>query len=391
MTDFDVIVVGGGPAGSTAALAAVSKGAKTIILEKDRDIGYPVRCGEAVSDAGLRQFVEPQPEWIAAKINKIAMRSPDNTKIEFQSNAVGYVLHRRLFDYALANRASQAGAEIQTRAYVDGLTMEDDRVTGVEYQYMGEKRNLTSKLVIAADGVESRVGRMAGIRTATKLKDMESAYQATVGNIEIDQELIDFYIGTNWAPGGYLWVFPKGDGMANVGLGVLGSMARHYPSAHDLVHKFLKDHYPDATVLTSVCGGVPIAHTLKQITGNGIMLTGDAARMVHPVSGGGIISGMVGGRIAGEVAAEAVNSGNLSIKGLDNYPKRWRKAEGKTHEAIHRISETIKTITDDELNAIAHKMESIPEEDRSILKIFTTVAARKPKILLDVTRVFTGF
>ncbi|MCF7808520.1 MAG: NAD(P)/FAD-dependent oxidoreductase [Candidatus Marinimicrobia bacterium] len=391
MSDYDVIVVGGGPAGSTAAYEAASRGAKTIILEKDRDIGYPVRCGEAVSDAGLRQFLEPQPEWIAAHINKISMRSPDNTQIAFRSDAVGYVLHRRIFDYALANRASQVGAEVQTRAYVDGLIMEDDSVKGVEYQYMGEKRKLTAKLVIAADGVESRVGRMAGMRTATKLKDMESAYQATVGNIDVDQELIDFYIGTNWAPGGYLWVFPKGNGMANVGLGVLGSLAKNYPSAHDLVHSFLKEHYPDATMLTSVCGGVPIAHTLKHITGNGIMLTGDAARMVHPVSGGGIISGMVGGQIAGQVAVESVNAGDVSRKGLESYPKRWRKAEGKTHEAIHRISETIKTITDDELDAIAHKLKSVPEEDRSILKVFTTVAVKKPKILLDVTRVFTGF
>lgn len=392
MTDFDVIVVGGGPAGSTAAYEAAKGGAKTLILEKDRDIGYPVRCGEAVSDRGLRQFVEPQPEWIAATISKIRMRSPDNTKIDFTSHKMtGYVLHRRIFDYAMANRASQAGAEIQTRAYVDGLIMEDDTVKGVGYQYMGERRKLTAKLVIAADGVESRVGRWAGLRTATKLKDMESAYQATVGNIDVDQEMIDFYIGTNWAPGGYLWVFPKGDRMANVGLGVLGSRAKDYPSAHDLTHRFLKEHYPKATVLTSVAGGVPIAHTLKQITGNGIMLTGDAARMVNPVSGGGIISGMVGGRIAGQVAAEAVQAGDASKAGLGDYPNLWRKAEGKTHEAIHRISETVKTITDDELDDIAHKLTSVPEDERSLLKIFTTVARKKPKILLDVTRVFTGF
>jgi len=390
MGDFDVIVVGGGPAGATAAYEAASAGARTIILEKDRDIGYPVRCGEAVSDAGLKQFIDPQPEWIAATINKIRMRSPDNTKIDFLSNAAGYVLHRRMFDYALANRASQAGAEIETRAYVDGLIMEDDSVRGVKYQYMGKHRELKAQVVIAADGVESRVGRFAGIRTATKLKDMESAYQVSVGNIDVDQEMIDFYVGSNWAPGGYLWVFPKGDRMANIGLGVLGSLAKHYPSAHDLVHKFLKEHYPEATVLTSVSGGVPIAHTLKQITGNGIMLTGDAARMVNPVSGGGIISGMVGGRIAGQVAVSSITAGDVTREGLKDYPAQWRKAEGKTHERIHRISETVKSIPDDELDAIAHKLEAVPEDERSLLKVFSTVAWKKPKILLDVTRVFTG-
>jgi digeranylgeranylglycerophospholipid reductase len=317
------------------------------------------------------------------------MRSPNNTIIDFTSKQLGYVLHRRIFDYALANRASQVGAEIQTRAYVDGLIIENDTVTGVKYQYMGENRSLTAKIVIAADGVESRVGRMAGMRTATKLKDMESGYQATVGNIDIDQEMIDFYVGENWAPGGYLWVFPKGDRMANIGLGVLGTKAKDYNS-HDLIQKFLKDYYPQATMLTSVCGGIPVAQTLKQITGNGIMLTGDAARMVNPVSGGGIISGMHGGKIAGEVAVEAIKKDDLSVNGLTQYPKRWRKAGGKTHEALHRISDSIKNITDNELDAIAGKLEKVPEADRSLLKIFTTVAYHKPKILLDVTRAYTG-
>jgi len=389
VTDYDVIVVGGGPAGAMAAKSAALKGAKTIILEKDRDIGYPVRCGEAVSEAGLKQFMEPDPLWIAASISKIRMRSPNNTIIDFQSSAAGYILHRRIFDYDLANMAGQAGAEIQTRAYVDDLIIEDDTVKGVKYQYMGENRQLTSKIVIAADGVESRIGRMAGLRTATKLHDIESCYQASVGNVDIDQEMIDFYIGKNWAPGGYLWVFPKGNRMANIGLGVLGTLAKDYNS-HDLIHNFLREHYPKATLLTSVCGGVPIAQTLKQITGNGIVLTGDAARMVNPVSGGGIISGMHAGKIAGEVTVDAINAGNVTVKGLTEYPKRWRKAGGKNHEALHRISQSIEDITDDQLNKIAGNLSKVPEADRTLLKIFITVAKEKPKILLDVTRAFAG-
>jgi len=389
MTDFDVIVVGGGPAGSMAAEAAALGGARTLMLEKDRDIGYPVRCGEGVPADGLKQLIEPDPQWIAATISKVSMRSPDNTRIEFGMSEAGYILHRRLFDYALANRASQAGVKITTRAYVDGLIMEGDAVTGVKYQYMGERRSLSAQLVIAADGVESRVGRMAGLRTATKLNDMESGYQLTVGNVDLDQELIDFYVGAKWAPGGYLWIFPKGNGMANIGLGISGKYTRDH-HAHDMLHSFLKVHFPTATVLTSVCGGIPVAQTLKQITSSGLMLTGDAARMVNPVHGGGIITGMQGGQMAGQVAAAAIQKGDVSNQGLAAYPQRWRKSVGKTHEAFHRIARGIDDISDTQLNRIAHKLARIPEGKVTLLKIFTAVAKEKPSILLDVTRAFAG-
>lgn len=389
MTDYDVIVVGGGPAGSIAAEAAAKQGAKTIMLEKDRDIGYPVRCGEGVGATGLKKFIDPDPNWIATTISKVRMRSPDNTKVDFGMQDAGYVLHRRLFDYALANRASQAGVDIQTRAYVDGLIIEDDSVCGVKYQYMGENRQLTSKIVIAADGVESRVGRMAGLRTATKLKDMDSGYQASVGNIDVDQEMIDFYIGHNWAPGGYLWIFPKGDGMANIGMGINGVHAKNH-NPHDMIHSFLNKYFPKASVLTSVCGGIPIAKTLKNITSNGLMLTGDAARMVNPVTGGGIITGMEGGQIAGDVAGLAIQTGNYTESGLKDYPQRWHKSEGKNHEAFYRISQAIPEITDEQLNKIAHRLIKTPSDNLSLLKIFTAVAREKPKILLDVTRAFAG-
>ncbi|MDP6499818.1 MAG: NAD(P)/FAD-dependent oxidoreductase, partial [Candidatus Marinimicrobia bacterium] len=219
---FDIIVVGGGPAGTTAARYAAQEGLSVLLLEKDRDIGVPVRCGEAVSDEGLRIFHEPQERWIKSTIKRLRLISPSEKAIDLNLQQIGYILDRRVFDYDLGEFASQAGAQIVTKAYVTGLIIKNDFVSGVTGIFMGQPFNVESKLVIAADGVESRVGRWAGLKTNIKMKDMESAYQKTISGIEVDENRFDIYVSRKWAPGGYLWIFPKGPNIANVGLGVSG-------------------------------------------------------------------------------------------------------------------------------------------------------------------------
>ncbi len=383
--EYDIIVVGAGPAGSMAARFAAEQGVSVLMMEKDRDVGYPVRCGEAISKAGVEEFIPSDEKWITSHIEKFSLNSPDGTEVIIEFNDAGYVLERRIFDYELAKTAAKAGAEIITRAYVNGLLTEDGKVTGVKYEYRGEQKELKAKVVIAADGVESRVGRWAGLKTHIHFKDMECCAQITAANITAESDTLYFYFGENVAPGGYFWVFPKGNGTANIGLGV-GGMIGKKRSALSFLNYFMDEHYPDAPILTSIAGGVPSTITLEKISAPGILIAGDAARQVNPLSGGGIASGMIGGSIAGRIAGVAVKMNKPDY--ILNYDKAWNDRLGKRHETFEKIKNGIYNFSDEKFNKIAHSFNKVPYEKRTLGKLFTTALINQPSLMIDIAKVF---
>ncbi len=384
---YDVIVVGAGPAGSTAARYAAAGGASVLMLEKDRDVGYPVRCGEAVSHEGVVQFIEPDPKWIATTVTRFRIFGPNRKHVIPRLDGIGYVLERRIFDYELAKVAARAGAEVITKAYVYDLIRSNGRVEGVRALIKDEKVEIHGKVVIGADGVESRVGKWAGIDTTCHIRDMESCAQVTLTGVEVEEDILDFYFGENVAPGGYLWVFPKGKDSANVGLGVSVEQAKK-KAAIKYLEEFIEQEFPGAAILTRIAGGVPCAKTCDEIVKNNVLLVGDAAHQVNPLTGGGIITGMIGGMIAGQVAAEAI--GKNDLRHLREYERRWHKRLGWRHEVFYNIKEAISQFSDDTLNKLCESGSRLPEEKRTVGGIFRTALWNQPSMLLDVARVFVS-
>jgi digeranylgeranylglycerophospholipid reductase len=123
---------------------------------------------------------------------------------------------------------------------------------------------------------------------------------------------------------------------------------------------------------------------------DGLMLVGDAAHTVNPVTGGGIVPGMRSGLLAAETAVKALHNGGPARKNLAAYEKEWHKIGGKNHERFYRIKETIFRFTDDDLNRIADGISAVPADDRSLLKLFSIAVRKKPSLLFDVIRVFAG-
>ncbi|MCB0742623.1 MAG: NAD(P)/FAD-dependent oxidoreductase [Ignavibacteriae bacterium] len=383
--EYDVIIVGAGPAGSMAARYSAVQGISVLMLEKDRDVGYPVRCGEAISKGGIEEFITIDQRWISTPINKFSFISPGGIEVVIPLEEQGYILERKIFDYALAESAAKEGAEIQTRAYVYDLIIENGKVSGVKVEIAGEKKEIKSKIVIGADGVESRVGRWAGLKTYTDFRDMESGTQVTASNINVDQNTCYFYFGKDVAPQGYLWVFPKGNNLANIGLGVSGIIGKK-KSALSYLNDFMDSKFPNAPVLTRVAGGIPCTITLEKIVSDGLMLVGDAARQINPLSGGGIASGMIGGSIAGRVAGEAVKMNKLEH--IYQYESDWHNRLGKRHKTFDNIKNGIFHFTDEKFNNIAKSVAKVEVDQRSIGNVFKVALFNNPSLMLDVAKAF---
>ncbi len=385
---YDCIVVGGGPGGAWAAKHAAEGGARVLLLEKDREVGTPVRCAEAVGVKGLHAVVEPDPRWISNRIQGAVLISPEGREVEIASDSEqGYVLDRKIFDYDLVRLATRSGVEVMTKAYVCDVIKPNGAVEGVRVEHMSKRYDIGAKVVIGADGVESRVGRWAGLRTNIKMADMESCLQMTLSNVDVDPRYVYFYFGRNIAPGGYLWVFPKGRDLANVGLGVSGEFSR-YKSAKRYLQEFIDRRFPHAAVLYTVVGGVPCAPTLKKIVTDGLMLVGDAAHQVNPVSGGGIATAMLAGQLAGKVAADAIRNQDYSGRMLQRYADEWHSAQGKNHERMHRLKKAVYKLTDDDLNRTANSVLALQPEKRTLGNVFKNALIRHPSLILDVARAF---
>ena len=388
---YDVIVIGAGPGGSSAAKAAAKKGLSVLMIEKRQEIGDPVRCAEGVSKVWLRKHIEPDHRWICADVKGSRIFSPDGSMIEMAEEIaggeVGYVLERKIFDRALACESAKAGADVMVKTRATGLIIEDHFVRGVKLMHLGEEKAIRSKVVIGADGVESKVGRWAGIDTSLKPRDIETCAQFLMSGTGIDQNYCYFYLGNQIAPSGYIWVFPKGQGLANVGIGILGSKSgkKH---AIDYLKEFVAKKFPDAKVLEIDVGGVPVSGSIDKTIANGLMLVGDAARQSDPITGGGIINAMEAGKMAGEVAFEAISKNDVSTASLGLYEKKWRQKIGMDIDNSLIVKDIFTGFTDKEIDSLAHSLEGVNFSSMSLLDLLYALFKANKKLLWDLRVLF---
>jgi digeranylgeranylglycerophospholipid reductase len=299
-----------------------------------------------------------------------------------KEDPLGIVLERKLFDRQLAKDAARSGAHVAVRTRATGLILEDGAVRGVKLSRLGEEFDVRAKLVIGADGVESQVGRWAGINTTLKLKDIESCAQYHMQNVELMDNTLDFYFGSS-APSGYAWAFPKGDGAGNIGLGVLGSkLSGKRPLAY--LDEFVAQRFPDGKPVELMMGACPVSGALSHIVGNGLMLVGDAAHHTEPITGGGIMAALQSGTIAGQVANKAVRQNDSSVRVLREYETEWNRSFGKARERTYKVKEFVVNLSDDEINRIFHAFAGITAEELNMKGALKRLLRLDPRLLFSI-------
>ena len=390
MPDVDVLVVGAGPAGAVAAWQAKRAAPEldVLLLERDRAVGSPVRCAEGVGDAGLREFANPDgADWAARKISRVIFLAPDDTEVLVAERGVGWILDRTRFDAHLAAQAAAAGAEVWVGAEATAMARNGDGRWHVRVKQRGTEAIYRARVVIGADGVETMVGRWAGLDTRVPSRDMESCAQYVLQGIECDPDAIYLQFSEAIAPGGYAWIFPKGVGVANVGLGLValktdGRNARQYLDA------WIARRFAAAARTGYTVGGVIVHTTIKKTYADGVMIAGDAAHMINPLSGGGITNAMKAGRLAGCTAAAAIREGDTSERRLSAYHKAWMDLLGDDHLKYYRIKQALESVDDAFFNALARTVNKIPQDKRSIGRIFAHALIKHPQLIPVAARFF---
>jgi digeranylgeranylglycerophospholipid reductase len=385
---YDVIIVGAGPAGSVTARFAAEAGAKVLLIDRRPEIGIPVLCGEGISQRIDQWNMLEGTDWIATKMDGAKIYAPDDTMVtlskEMAGNETGYVVYRDRFDKELARQAGKAGAEILLKTEAIDLLRNKEKITGIKVKQFGEVFDIEANLIVGCDGVESKIGKRAGINTAVKPIDLETCFQYTLENVDWPEDYCEFYLGKKRAPGGYVWVFPKGKGEFNVGIGVLASLSSPgKPKA--LLDQFIANHpnLKKGSPIRMLTGAVSVAKPVETVRDN-LLLVGDAARHADAITGGGLTTSLEGGKIAGEVIGEAIENQQFDSEFLQTYEKRWKQAFGQKLLRNYVVKEIMLDMDDKTLNMLADSLKDYKFEEFSTLSLIKALVLKHPTLLMKL-------
>ncbi len=343
--EYDVLIVGAGPGGAVSCYYAAEAGLSTAIFDDKKVIGVPVKCGEYLPVRSEMEYLTPRggetlqlwdipKDAISNVCETIDFVSPRGRKFTFPFKA--NIVNREHLQQHYVEEAVDKGAILHQKMNVQLRSHDSHLIIKLP---TGEKIN--GKVLIAADGFPSRIGEAAGLNYDAYKSPMNYAInlQYLMDNIDIDPTVTEMYMGTKYAPGGYAWIIPKGDRIANVGTGIRTPYVpgrenvKIYMDAFIKHHPAVADRLKNGHILQVVGDVLPVDGPIPQTYNDYTMAIGDAAGMVMPTNGGGIAPAMMTGMIAARVAKSHLTENTP----LSLYETRWKEALGKELAVSTRI------------------------------------------------------
>jgi geranylgeranyl reductase family protein len=334
--NYDVVVIGAGPAGCLAAKYASKYGASTLLLEEHERIGSPVHCTGLLSTGVLKECELSEGKFILNRVRGAYIYSPSGRSLAIDGRETkAYVVDREEFDRELADRAIAQGVEalLNTKA----IKYSRGKIIAVS---SGKQFEVKCRVAIAADGLKSKIARDAELG---RVKKVLSGAQVEAGFLPRDASFVEIFLGRDFAPGFFAWAVPIDSSSARIGVATFRNAARY-------LDRLLSGHPVASERYTGmkrnfIMGGIPIG-TLRKTVAPGLIVVGDAAGQVKPTSGGGVYMSAICAKIAGEVAAKAALKGDTAEGRLLEYEKRWRSKVGKElsigltlHECFTKLSD----------------------------------------------------
>ena len=356
----DVLVIGAGPGGGNAALQCARRGLSTMLIEDHSAIGTPVHCGECISDLACDNLNLDIPEHVISKrVHGIRVIFPDGT--EKCLTEEGYVLEKHLFERWIADKAVEAGASMHLSHKLSSMDRveENGRFVGWKCDGKGERFPIQAKVVIDASGVAAVCSKVVNIDEDTPLNTMGKVVAGMQYELlEVPSDgYLDFYIWPKYAEKGYLWMIPKCDGRANVGL-----VTEDRPRTKKALDEFIGiTHFKELEQVPppwkekgnpAFGGTIPISGPFENTHYDGLMLVGDAAGFTSPLFEGGSHLALKSAVYAAETAAAAIAEDDVSAERLAIYAKLW-KDEFPPYDKILRGKNALFDLTDDEMSVMA--------------------------------------
>ena len=303
--DCDVLVVGAGPAGSGAARSSASQGARTLMVDKKKEIGTPVQCGEVIGlELVKRAGIRIPPQAIVAKhsFTRFVLGREvivDNHEPYWRSVTV----ERKIFDKHLAMRAALAGASVQADTRLISAKVEDGSVVSCVLNHRGEEVEISPKAIVAADGMHSTMSKVMGADFFAPMDVARGVEFELVAKRELPecmQIFIEEEIGL-----GYGWIIPKGKRRANVGIGLVGVNASRRTFLEDWIagHPVVSRYFDADKVLEVKIGDAPVPGFIGGPVRGNVLFSGDAAGQTLAFVGEGILPSYICGGLAGKHAA----------------------------------------------------------------------------------------